>query len=317
MKIRGCNLDVDILEELQEFDWHNDVIKGSKFIACSPFRTERHPSFAVNLETGTFKDSGNSDDYYRQGNLVKLLSILRNEDIAFIEDYLIEKYAIILRDTDTLQLQLNLQGDQIKPLFINRTNIQHLYKQRTDYLSKRGISIEIQKLFEIGFNPQNGCVALLWTDKKGNIINIKYRRTDVKSFFYEKGGQPIKNYVYGLYQCVQVKAKRIFICESEIDALTFWTYGFPAVAVGGSSLSDSQKNLLLTSGIEEIAIATDNDSVGQNFRQLLIREFGGVLTVTRFVFPNKVKDVNEMTGEQIVESVKSLEKPSFSFLNLS
>lgn len=317
MEIREFDLDVNILEELEAFNWSGESIKGNKFIACSPFRTERHPSFAVNLESGLFIDSGNSDEYYHKGNFVKLLSLLRNEDISTVEDYLIEKYATILADTEALELHLNLYGESGKPKFINKSSIQHLYKCRTDYLSKRGISLEVQEAFRIGYDAEKGSVALLWTDNKGNIINIKYRCTDKKSFFYEKYGQPIKNYVYGLYQCILQKAKRVFICESEIDALTLWTYGFPAVAVGGSSLSENQKNLILTSGIEEIAIATDNDLVGQRFKRLLMMEFGGLLTVYSFVFPNKVKDVNEMSREQIINAVQTLETTTFSFLDLS
>lgn len=318
MDIRGHELDIDVLEEMQNFDWTGEVIKGNKFIACSPFRSERHPSFAINLEDGLWIDSGNSDEYYHKGNLVKLLSLLRNEDIETIEDYLIEKYALILADTDTLQLQINLcEERQDKPKFIDRASIQHLYKTRTEYLTSRGISQEVQKLFGTGYNPENRTVALLWTDKKGNIINIKYRRIDQKAFFYEKGGQPIKNYVYGIYQCIQAKAKRVFLCESEIDALTFWTHGYAAVAVGGSLLSESQKQILLTSGIEELVIATDSDLVGERFNKALTQELGGHFTTYRFVFPPQTKDVNEMTKEQINKSIASLEKTTFSFLDLS
>lgn len=85
MLIRDFELDVDILEEIEAFDWVGEVIKDNKFIACSPFRSERHPSFAVNLEDGLWIDSGNTDEYYHKGNLVKLLSLLRNEDINTVQ----------------------------------------------------------------------------------------------------------------------------------------------------------------------------------------------------------------------------------------
>lgn len=317
MKIREYDLDIDILEELQEFEWNNDSIKGNKFIACSPFRSERHPSFAVNLETGTFIDSGNSDEYYHKGNLVKLLALLRSEEYEIIEDYLIEKYATILVDTETLELHINLQEQQDHQQIIDRKSITHLYLKQSDYLLKRGISVEVQTLFETGFDALRGCIALLWHDKKGNIINIKYRCVDKKSFFYAKGGQPIKNHLYGMYQCLQKKAKRVYICESEIDALTLWSHGYPAIAVGGSSLSENQKQILLTSGIEELVVSTDNDTVGNRFKEFLIGELGGYFTMYSFIFPTMVKDVNDMTSEQINKSAQSLEAPTFSFLSLS
>ncbi|GAB6153686.1 hypothetical protein JCM17380_24360 [Desulfosporosinus burensis] len=318
MQIKDHDLDVDILEELQYFDWTGESVKGIKFIACSPFRTERNPSFAVNLENGTFMDSGNDDEYFRKGNFIKLLALLRNEEYEDIEDYLIWKYTSYLADTELLELRMKLTVDEGKKelRYIDRSDITHLYQQRSDYLTGRGISLEVQTLFQTGYNPQNRTIAFLWTDKQGRIINIKYRRTDVKAFFYQKGGQQIKHHVFGIYQCIQHKAKRVFICESEIDAMTLWTYGYPAVAVGGSSLSENQKRILLSSGIEELVIATDNDKVGGRFREYLTEEFAGNLVILSFAFPDRVKDINDMTGEQIHKAVQTLATPTFSFLNL-
>jgi DNA primase len=312
--IREQELDVDILEELENFDWSNQVIKGNKFICCSPFRTERHASFAVNLESGLFIDSGNSDEYLHKGNLIKLLATLRNEEYEAIEDYLIEKYSTILADTDTLKLDMNLLLTPSKPLCINMENIQHLYTEKTDYFTGRGISLEVQKMFALGFNPKDGTVAMPWMDNKGNIINIKYRQIKQKAFFYEVGGQQIKEHVYGIYQCIQLKAKRVYVCESEIDALTLWTYNIPAIAVGGSSLSSNQKQIILNSGIEEFVIATDNDLVGNRFRRFLKSELGGNLILFSFAFPPNVKDVNDMNREQINNSVRNLISPTYTFL---
>jgi len=316
MQIREHELDVDVLEEVQNFSWVGEVIKGNKFIACSPFRSERHPSFAVNVDDGLWIDSGNSDEYFHKGNLVKLLSVLRNEDMETIEDYLIEKYARILKDTEALALHLNLYGEKEKPKFIEKSSILNLYVEKTDYLSNRGISEEIQQLFGIGYNPENSTVALPWVDNKGNIINIKYRKTKEKAFFYEKGGQPIKNHVYGIYQCIIKKAKRVFICESETDALTLWTHGYYGIAVGGSSLSDKQKQIILSAGIEELVISTDNDIVGKRFGDFLKQEFAGNCTILGTTFPSQVKDVNSLTAEQLHKVVQTLDIPSFSFLDL-
>ena len=317
MKIREYELDVNILEEVEEFEWVNGVVRGNKFLACSPFRSERHPSFAINLETSTWIDSGNSDEFYHKGNLVKLLAVLRQEDIETVEDYLIEKYATILADTEALVLNMNLPTEEEKPVFIERSTLKHLYVTSTDYFTNRGISLDVQQLFGLGYNSETRSVAMLWTDNYNNIINIKYRNIDKKAFFYAVGGQRITNYVFGIYQCIRRRATRVYICESEIDALTLWSHGYPAVAVGGSSLSDSQRHLILTSGITELVIATDNDKVGNRFRETIQKDFGGILTMFTFTFPEGVKDVNDMTWTQLSKAVQTLETPIVSFLNLS
>lgn len=303
VKVRGQELEVDILEELQEFAWTQEVIRGNKFIACSPFRSDRHPSFAVNLETGTFIDSGNDDEYYHKGSLIKLLSILRQEDEEMTESYLLEKYSLILDDTTALILHIELYSENDKPRYFSKEELKHLYVYSSDYLRGRGISQEVQDIFGIGYDAQHNAVAIPWTDSRGQIINVKYRRLDSKSFFYEKEGQLTGKFVFGLYLCKLHKADTIFICESETDAMTLWTYGYYAVAVGGSSLSEQQKTQILNCGFSEIIIATDNDKVGERFAIFLQEEFAGHTEVSRIKFPTNKKDINELTDIELHKAV--------------
>lgn len=316
MKVREYELDVNIQEELNNFEWENEQVRGDKFQACSPFRNEKRPSFAVNLETGTWKDSGAIDMKLLKGNLISLIAILRGETYEQVEDYLIEKYATVLADTDSLCLNINLNNEKAKPKYIDIKNLKHLYVEKTDYLTNRGISLEVQKMFGTGYSPDTKSIALLWTDLQGRIINIKYRRIDSKSFYYESGGQPIKNFVYGLYQCKVRQAKRVFICESETDALYLWSNGCPAIAVGGASLSDKQKLLILKAGIEELVIATDNDAVGHRFRQFLKEEFAGLLRVYDVEFPANKKDINDLDCQQVAYVISTTRPISFSFLKM-
>lgn len=316
MKVREYELDIDIQEELNNFEWENEQVRGDKFQACSPFRNEKRPSFAVNLETGTWKDSGAVDMKLLKGNLIALLALLRNEDYEQAEDYLIEKYATILANTDNLCLNINLGAEKPRVKYIDIKNLKHLYAEKTNYLTNRGISLEVQKMFGTGYSPDTNSIALLWTDLQGRIVNIKYRRIDNKSFYYESGGQPIKNFVYGLYQCKIKGAKRVFICESETDALYLWSNGCPAIAVGGASLSDKQKLLILKAGIEELVIATDNDAVGHRFRQFLKQEFAGHLRIFDVEFPANKKDINELNRQQVAYVISTTRSISFNFLNM-
>lgn len=314
MRVREHELDINFLDELENFEWIHPCIKGNKFQACSPFRGEKKPSFAVNLDTGTWVDSGSSDEAFHKGNILSLLSFLRCEETYETENYLVEKYSTILLETESLQLQINLDEEAVTLININKDSIAHLYKVKTDYFTGRGISLEIQHQFGCGYNPDTKAVALIWTDKQGNVANIKYRKTDEKVFYYEKGGQPIKHNVFGLYQVLLNKSKKIFICESEIDALTLWTHGYPAIAVGGSSLSEIQVNLILTSGIEELVVATDNDKVGHRFRDFIKKEFGGHLNIMDVSFPMNKKDVNELNAIEIKKMCTNLSKPILNFI---
>ncbi|MFT8313308.1 MAG: toprim domain-containing protein [Clostridium sp.] len=314
MEIRDIELEVDVLEELEQFDWVNEQIRGNKFQACSPFRSDNHPSFAVNLGSGLWIDSGSTDDYYYKGNFTKLLALLRNEDYETIENYLIEKYTLFLSDTSALELHLNLYGEQDKPKIIERSEISNLYTSNSNYLTNRGITLEVQKLFGTGYLEDSKAIALLWTNKKGEVVNVKYRTVAGKTFWYEKEGQPIRQHLFGIYQCILQKAKRIYLCEAEIDALTFWSAGLPAVAVGGSNLSEEQVRILLSSGIEELVIATDNDPVGARFREHIKDTLAGFLVLSDFPVYQGIKDINQLGIDRILVANNDVKPSKISFL---
>jgi DNA primase len=290
-------LDVDVLEELNYYDWNRARVKAEEMIACSPFRDEKSPSFSINLETGLFIDFG-SDDLFSRGNLITLLSFLRNETPQEIEDYLLEKYGIDLSDVSKLKLNFDLKIE-------TKVNVNidiETYKQfayRSPYLATRGITEKVQRAFKIGYDKRNKAVAIPWFDTKGNIVNIKFRSTKSKKFFYFADGQPIRNHIYGMHFIYRSEIKKIYIVESEIDALFLWSNGFPAVALGGSNVSEKQKQLLLRCPANEFVLATDNDKVGKEIRKKLIAMFIGSKTLSELVLPESVKDVNELNSDQI------------------
>ena len=76
IKIQGRQVDVDIEGELRLFPWERDRWTADKLIACSPFRTDSHPSFFVSLETGGWGDSGGMGEF-ESGRLNDLLGYLR------------------------------------------------------------------------------------------------------------------------------------------------------------------------------------------------------------------------------------------------
>jgi DNA primase len=290
-------LPVDVLEELNYYDWNRANVKADEMIACSPFRDERSPSFSINLETGLFIDFG-SDDLFSRGNLITLLSYLRNETHVEVEDYLLDKYGIDLSDVDKLELNFDLNFDVKVDVNIDIETYKK-YAYRSPYLATRGITEKIQKAFKIGYDKQNKAVAFPWFDTKGNIVNIKFRSTKSKKFFYYPQGQPIRNHIYGMHFVYRLDLKKVYVVESEIDALYLWSNGIPAIALGGSNISDKQKQLIMRSPIETLVLATDNDKVGKEIRKKIIHSFLGIKDLREVNLPESVKDVNELKSDQI------------------
>lgn len=309
MKIRDYEIDIDVFDEISNYEWKNGRRKGEEFICCSPFRDEQHPSFSINLETGLWIDFGSDDDYWKKGNFTKLIAFLENISPEEAEEMLLDSYGLVVDDTDSLELNINIQMESEAKYFSKDELRPYLFRNR-EYLLKRGISDEIMKLFVVGYDKEKEAVAFFWMDAKtGKVAAIKFRSIKGKQFYYMEGGQPVRNHIFGLYQVMQRKYKEVFIVESEIDALYLWSLPtpIPAIALGGSNFSEKQKQLLLMSGIESLVIATDNDSAGYRIKMQLIRELGGHFNLKQLCLPPYAKDVNDVSPAELMNYIEHAE----------
>ena len=314
MIIRGREVDVDIAHEIKQHDWRRGKYVEGKFLACSPFRSETHPSFGVRLDNGVWIDSGSDSPTWKKGNFVKLLAWLRNETYEETEEYLLGAYSYFtLIPADSLQLKFELKTDQAKrPLLPAEMLNEYCY--RHPYLeAQRGIEERVQRAFQVGYSKNMKAITLPWFDKYGNLMNVKYRSIEGKQFWYAKGGHPIKNHLYGLNWVYRKGSKSVYIVESEIDALTLWGAGFAAVAMGGSAFNDAQRKLMLKSPVEEFVVATDNDNVGRKIANDITKSLNGYKFVKRMWMPEHIKDVNDMTREELLDCAEKAKQNTLSF----
>lgn len=296
VNIRGHEIEVDISGELNKYDWQRGKVRGEKFLACSPFRDENHPSFAVRLDTGVWIDSGTDDLEWKKGNFIRLLSFLRNETYQEVEEYLLCEYSRSLPNTERLKLTYDLSPNTAT-LPLNR-DILNQYNFRHKYLNGRGIDERVQRAFTVGYDKGARAITLPWFDRAGRLANIKFRSVRDKRFWYFPGGQPIRDHLFGLKMLYRVKAERVYIVEAEIDALTLWQNGIAAVALGGSTLTSKQRELILQAPIRELVIATDNDQPGRRIADSIIQQLNGYLPLKKIELPPGVKDVNDLlSGE--------------------
>ncbi len=300
MRVKGYETPVDIAAELNKYDWRRPRWTEKKFHACSPFRDERHPSFAVHLETGVFIDSGSISEQWRQGNFVKLLAYLRNETYQEAQEYLLETYCPTLGNPDRLKLTYNLALAEEARKTMDMTLLDE-FQYRHPYLEqRRGIEEKWQRAFRVGYDRKHKAVTFPWYDRHGNLVNIKFRSVIDKRFWYYGDGQPIKNHIYALNFIYKTGKTLAYIIESEIDAITLWQAGFPAVALGGANLTPRQRELLLQSPVETFILATDNDKAGRRIARTLAAALIGYKTVQAVVLPASVKDVNDLTGQELL-----------------
>jgi hypothetical protein len=133
------------------------------------------------------------------------------------------------------------------------------------YALKRGISADVLKLFGVFEDTEQKKIVFPYRDEDGTVKLYATRRTDKKAFDYPAEAPRV---LYGAFELLQMMSqpdcqmnKTVFIVESVFNALMCWTWGFPAIAMFGTSCDYIElKALLKRCNISSIAIATDNDA---------------------------------------------------------
>jgi DNA primase len=318
IKIRSHSIDVDVRTELEQFNWTRPKWSSDKLIAASPFRYDKTPSFFVNFTgeyAGCWGDSGAYDADWESGNFTKLLSFLRNETNEETEEYLIGEYGVPSDGTDSVILRpINLRIQRARQSL--SADILAKYTEDYSYLKSRGISERVQRQMGVLYDRESKAAVIPWNLTEKKVNNVKFRTVYGKTFWYYKGGQPIRELVYGIERA---QATTI-ICEAEIDALSWMEAGYAAVAVGGASFNGWKRDLILRSPIEELIIATDNDKAGGKLRKEIETAMRGHVRVRQAYVRADCKDANEALVKYGVDSLrKSIDKSegvSFMYVNL-
>jgi DNA primase len=298
IKIRSHSVDVDVRTELEQFNWTRPKWSSDKLIAASPFRYDKSPSFFVNLSgeyAGTWGDSGAYDQEWASGNFTKLLSFLRNETYEETEEYLLGEYGRQeTGETVTIRpVKLAIQRNR-QPL---NANILAKYTEDYTYLKNRGISEETQRQMGVLYDRESKAAVIPWNLTEKKLKNVKFRTVYGKTFWYYKGGRPIRELVYGIEQA----GPMTIICEAEIDAMSWIQAGFNAVAVGGASFNNWKRDLILRSPIEELIIATDNDKAGGKLRREIETAMKGHVRVRQAYVCGGVASVAKDANEALVK----------------
>jgi DNA primase len=166
------------------------------------------------------------------------------------------------------------------------------------------------------YDAQSRAAVIPWNLTGERVANVKFRTVYGKTFWYIKGGRPIRELVYGIEKAEPVA----IICEAEVDAMSWMVAGYSAVAVGGASFNRWKRDLLLRSPIEELIIATDNDKAGGKLRREIEAAMKGHMRVRQAYVRTDCKDANEALvkygAESLRESVEAAERRSQIYVNL-
>jgi DNA primase catalytic core len=158
---------------------------------------------------------------------------------------------------------------------------------------------QIGILRETGHEHLRGCIVIPLMNVKGEIVQIYGRRLD-------NGGKSKQRHFYlprplaGVfnYEALQ-QFEEIILCESIIDALTFWNHGYRNVTCtfGTNGFTDEILDAIQNGNVKRVLIAFDNDTAGNHGAEEAAKRLNAVgIDAFRIKFPSG-QDANEFASK--------------------
>ena len=295
---------------------------GNDIMVTCPYHNngqERKPSAGIRKSDGQFHCFACGETH----NLYEFISYC----FGHIDDrlgkfgwtWLLKNFATVtIEQRKPIQLDFTRHKKQIKE-GINYVSEDELNKYRYyhPYWKKRGIIDEyIIELFDLGYDKKTDCITFPVRDVSGRCLFVARRSTKTKYFNYPKN---VEKPLYGLYELNAITLvnghemhilpnfpKEIIVCESMLDALSFWQVGKYAVALNGTG-TELQYKQLRQLPCRKIILATDMDSAGIKAREKLRNNIKNKL-IMEYIFPDGIKDANQCLCELGPKVLENLEK---------
>ena len=328
---------IDILQELISQLRANNVELIQKYKEgpthiqiCCPYHAngmERRPSAGIRKEDGMFH-------CFACGEVHSLQEVI-SHCFGYIDD-IIGKFGWqwLIRNFTTVQVEerkdvvldfgnrYNLHDNVVKQdmdnpdrdtRFVTEEELEK-YRYIHPYMYKRGLTNDVIELFDIGYDANSGCITFPVRDRFGNCLFVARRSVKTKFFNYPEG---VEKPLYGLYEYYHIRKflydnvvpyygeeccselNEVIVCESMLDALSFWTVDKYAVALNGLG-NELQFKQLRELPCRKIILATDMDERGLAARKRIRENMQNRKIVTEYIFPKGRKDANECTKEELM-----------------
>lgn len=261
---------------------------------------ESHPSCFVysnrnndELEYGYFRCFTCGE----KGHLYDLVSYCLNIDVETAKKWLVNNFSntFVTKELTLPKIEFvkNAQN-YLDESVLNQYAFYH------PYLEDRGISFETAKKFQVGWNKEHNSITFPVWDRHGRLIGITERYIDEKKFNIPTD---MKKPIYLLDFIIEEGHTSVFVCESQINCLTLWEWGYPAIALFGTG-SKLQYEILKTSGIRHYYLCFDGDDAGRKGANRFINYMNKDDLITNINMPNG-KDVNDLTKEEFEGLLKN------------
>lgn len=273
--------------------------KGSYVSVTCPFHKggmESRPSCSVYSGEGTLQKGWfHCFTCGEHGPLQKFLAGCFDSNEAFSTKWLLDRYGDNLVST-TYELEDIVIPEKVKTQksFLPESILEQ-FEPYHPYMTKRKLSDEVIKKYDVKYDPKMRCIVFPVRDKYGRLSYLTKRSIDSKKFYIDTGAD--KSNIYLLYDAIVNKSSEVYVCESQINALTLASWGYQAIALIGAGTTSAQIAELNKTNIKHYILCYDGDEAGQHGINKFISEIRKDVFVDIVKFPDG-KDVNDLTKEE-------------------
>lgn len=212
------------------------------------------------------------------------------DDIVIASEWLTERFADTLIVQEILLPEIKLEKD--KKEYLDESILQE-YSYFHPYMFKRGLTEEIIRKFKVGCTPDGKYITFPCWDEHGHLVGIFKRSTEGKHFIIPKN---IDKPIYLLNFIKDENITTVYVTESQFNALTCWSWGYPAIALFGTGTKE-QYEILKRSGIRHFILCFDGDIAGDAGIKRFINNMPDDIMISVKYIPRN-KDVNNLTKDE-------------------
>lgn len=281
---------------------------------CCPYHAngqERRPSAGIRKDDGVFHCFACGEVHSLQEVISYCFGHVDDIVGTFGWQWLLKNFAVVQTE-ERKDVQIDCSRS-----FNNFSNREYVTEEELEkyryvhpYMYKRGLTDEIIELFDIGYDKATNCITFPIRNIGGNCLFVARRSVATKWFNYPQG---VEKPLYGLYELYKGKRNpdyigegqyqysfpdEVIVCESMLDALSFWTVNKYAVALNGLG-NELQFKQLRELPCRKIILATDMDERGIAARKRIRMNMQNTKIITEYLFPKGRKDANECTKEEL------------------
>lgn len=226
-------------------------------------------------------------------NLISLSARCLGISYENAKNWLVERYGgdyidgKIIEFADEIQLHPQEKIEEEKEIDLSKYDYYH------PYMWKRNLSKEVVDKFRIGYNRDRDTITFPVWDEFGKLVMVTERSVNSKKFYI---GEGVEKPVYLLNFIEKWNIDKVIVTESQINCLTSWGYGYPAIALFGTG-SEHQLDILNRSGIKSYILMFDGDKAGREGARRFKKGIKKSVFVKDIQMPFG-KDVNDLSKEE-------------------